>query len=89
MVPECETGIAGQMRDVLLGPSKQIVDAQNLVPLGQESVDQMRPEKSGPPGDEYMFAAVICSDQLRTFRFRRTDARVRSCARGDCREDGL
>jgi hypothetical protein len=46
-------------RDVLLGTGEQVVDAQDLVSIAQESLAQVRAEKTCPAGDEYFLSTVV------------------------------
>jgi hypothetical protein len=54
-----EAGVAVQMLDIALGAGEQIVRANDFVTLLQQSIDQMRSEKSGAPGNQDPFAATI------------------------------
>ena len=58
MAHELEKRIAEQVRDVALGAGEQVVDAEHLVALGDQPVDEMRAEESGPAGDQDALAAV-------------------------------
>src|SRR5258705_9297239 len=49
---ELEAGAAGQMPDVLTPASRQIVDADDNVAPGSQSVAQMRAEKTRSPGNQ-------------------------------------
>ena len=42
---ELEARVADQMLDIALGAGEEIVDAKNIVPVGEEPVTEMRPEK--------------------------------------------
>ena len=48
-----------EVLDVLLGPGEKIVDANNLVAVAEQAINQMRAEKSGTAGDQDAFAAII------------------------------
>ena len=54
VVPDdLEIRIADNVRDVLLAPGIEIVDANDVAAVGQEPFAQVRAEKSGPAGDQH------------------------------------
>ena len=53
MAQELEVRMIAQMRDVLLGPGEQIVDAQHVMAVGEQAVAQMRAEETGTAGDHH------------------------------------
>jgi hypothetical protein len=55
MADELEAWIAHQVQDVGLASREEVVQAQDIVPLGEETVTEMRAEKSGTTGDEDTF----------------------------------
>ena len=56
--------MALQMRDVVLGAGEEIVDAEDLVALLQQPVDQVRAEETGAAGDHHAFARIIIAGQV-------------------------
>ena len=58
---ELETRMVVKMVDVALGAGEEIVGAENLVPLLQKSVDQVRAEKSGSSRHENALPALVKS----------------------------
>ena len=47
------------MLDVLLAPGEEIVDADDVVPVGQQAIAQVRAEKAGAAGDEDGFSYPV------------------------------
>ena len=47
------------MGDVALGPGEQIVEAQNVVAVGEQAVAEMGTEEAGAAGDEDALLAVV------------------------------
>jgi hypothetical protein len=47
-----ETLVTYQVLDIALGPSKKIVETDNVMPIFNETVAQMRTKKSGAAGNE-------------------------------------
>src|SRR5690606_2399767 len=58
---ELEPGVPGEVLDVPFGPGEQVVDAEHLVSVGQQAVDQVRSEKARAAGDEDLLPAVVKS----------------------------
>jgi hypothetical protein len=48
-----------QVLDIALGTGEQIIGADDLMALLENTVNEVRSEKSGPPGYKNAFAAVI------------------------------
>jgi hypothetical protein len=55
---ELEAWVQVQVVEVALGRRKQIVDADHLMALSEQPVDEVRAEESGPARYENAFAAV-------------------------------
>ena len=58
MAEELEAGMTVQVVDVALGAGEKVVNAEHLVTLSEQSVDEVRAEEAGAAGDEDAFAAV-------------------------------
>lgn len=56
---EFEPRVLMQMLDVPLGARKEIVDAQDIMPLFEQPVDQVRPEEPGSAGYQNTFLGKI------------------------------
>ena len=56
---ELEPRLRVEVGEIVLGPGEQIVDAQHVVPIGQQPVDQMRAEEAGAAGDQHALARRI------------------------------
>src|SRR6185437_4177141 len=53
IVPErLEMRVRHQVRDIVLAPGEVIIDAHDVVALGDEPLAQMRAQKPGAAGDE-------------------------------------
>jgi hypothetical protein len=48
-----------QVLDILLGPREKIVNAENLVAVAEQAINQMRSEKSGAAGDQNALTATV------------------------------
>jgi hypothetical protein len=58
---QLETRVAEQMADVLLAAREEVVDADDIVPVGQEAITQVRAEKTGAAGDQH--SSTVYSQQ--------------------------
>jgi hypothetical protein len=47
--------MAGEVRDVVLVAGEEIVDAEDVVTLGQQALAKMRTQEAGPAGDQDSF----------------------------------
>lgn len=54
---QLEVGIIKQVQDVILIAGKIVIDAQNIVPVLEQTFAEMGTEKSGPSGYQYSFCA--------------------------------
>ena len=52
MAQQLEVGMSDEMRDVVLGPRKEIVDADDVVTTGQETLAEVRPQEAGASGNQ-------------------------------------
>ena len=52
MLQKPEAGVVGQMIDVPPRSRQQIVDADDLMPLGEEALAEMRANKTGSSSDD-------------------------------------
>ncbi len=59
MAQELEARMVVQVIDVALGAGEEIVDAQHLVALRQQPVDQVRAEEACATRDQDAFAAIV------------------------------
>ena len=55
------------MDDILFRPGEEVIDAQDLVTVPQQSLAQMRAEKTSSPGDQYTlrYQPLHCSPRIR------------------------
>jgi hypothetical protein len=49
---QLEARMADQVLDVALGAGEEVIDADDVVPLGNEAVTQVRTEEAGASGDQ-------------------------------------
>ena len=61
---EFEARLAMQVVEVALGPGEQVVDAQHLVPLFEQPVDQVRADEPRPAGHQNTLPAFVNSSQF-------------------------
>ena len=61
---ELEMGICPEMGDIVPGPGEEIVGAKDLVALVEQSVDQVRTEKTGAAGNKNPFARPASATHL-------------------------
>jgi hypothetical protein len=47
-----EAGIPQEVADVVLAAGEEVVETQDILPLGQKFFAEVRPEKAGAAGDE-------------------------------------
>ena len=52
MAHELKVRMIQQMGDVVLGAGEEVVQADNVVAVGQQSFTEMRAEEAGTAGDE-------------------------------------
>lgn len=61
---EFEARVGVQMRDIALGAGEQVVNTDDLVPICEQAVTQMRPEEAGTTGNEDPFACFVIFHRL-------------------------
>ena len=83
---ELEPWVAVQVVDVALRAGEQVVEADHLVPLIQQAVDQVRPDEPGTAGDEDAFPAVVKACHCR-FPLRRNQGTC--CKRGGASQSAI
>ena len=57
---ELESGIPHEVPDVGLPPGEEVVEADDVVSLPDESVAEMGAEEAGPSGDQYTHGMCLC-----------------------------
>ena len=65
MAHELEARMIVEMIDIALCAGEQIVGTQDLLAIGEQTINQMRAQKTGAAGYQDTFAAVIKSGQSR------------------------
>ena len=59
MAQQLETAVIEQVRDVLASPGKEVVEADHFVAFAQQSLAQMRADKTCAAGDENPHACTL------------------------------
>ena len=59
MAHELEARVVVQVIDVALGTGEEVVEADNLMPLLQQAVAEMRAKETGASGNEDAFAGIV------------------------------
>ena len=58
MADQFKVRFAQQVANILLLAGEEVIEADDIMPLGNESVAQVRTQKSGPAGNEDTFERV-------------------------------
>jgi hypothetical protein len=58
---QLEPGIAEQVKHVLPRPGEEVVDAKDVMAVGEQPLAQMRTQESGAAGDQYSLCLEIIS----------------------------
>ena len=56
---EGEVGMVKPVLDVRLASREEVIEHDHLVSVGHETIDEVRADESGPPGDEYLLAQDV------------------------------